>query len=118
MDTSSNKLLKMAEEGIFESHLPRPDLTAVVRKVEEEYAKQHPLIRDSLKTDLEKRKTQKLKRNRVPREQLNHVNHSSIEENQRRSVKHISDKEIEENRLGVKELATYKKVVFCVVFHL
>ena len=116
----------MAKEGIYETHLPRPDLNAVLQYTDEEYAKQHPIIRDVLhkpsktndskeqklnkrvhltETDREaKKKTMNLSNERdEPKQQ---IDHKTV------SFRHITDEEIDRNRLSEEELASLKPVTY------
>ena len=119
----------MAKEGIYETHLPRPDLSAVLQYTDEEYAKQHPIIRDVLhkpsKTDFSKeqklnkrvhvtetdrevkkktRTTTNLSKEKgEPKQQ---IDHKTV------SFRHITDEEIDRNRLSEEELALLKPVTY------
>ena len=119
----------MAKEGIYETHLPRPDLSAVLQYTDEEYAKQHPIIRDVLhkpsKTDFSKkqklnkrvhvtetdrevkkktRTTTNLSKERgEPKQQ---IDHKTV------SFRHITDEEIDRNRLSEDGLAFLKSLGF------
>lgn len=125
----------MAKEGIYETHIPRPDLTAVLQNIDEEYAKQHPIIRDVLKKPLKINLAQEKKpRKRIrlsekdrddkirslakgePKKQTNDddddvKNKNNINVTNSTNIRHITDEEIDTNRLSDEELASLKTVV-------
>lgn len=121
----------MAKEGIYETHLPRPDLNAVLQYTDEEYAKQHPIIRDVLhkpsKTDFSKEQKsnkrvhvaeadREMKKKKKKKESMN-VSKERDEPKQQidcktASFRHITDEEIDRNRLSEQELASLKPVTY------
>ena len=44
----SNPALRQAQEGVVELHLPPVDMTAVLKEVDREFVKQHPLMKKVL----------------------------------------------------------------------
>ena len=111
----------MAKEGIYETHIPRPNLNAVLQNMDEEYAKQHPIIRDILQKPSEaaflKEKRSK-KRARFAEKSKDAKIESKEEkvdpkphsEKKTATFRHITDEEIEQNRLSEEELASLKAV--------
>ena len=117
----------MAKEGIYETHIPRPDLNAVLQHMDEEYAKQHPIIRDVLHTPAKAdfSKEQKLnKRVHVAEKDREVKRKTKIKKNHEKEIvepkqqiddkavnfRHITDEEIDRNRLSEEELASLKPV--------
>ena len=47
----SNPALRQAQEGVVELHLPPVDMTAVLKEVDREFVKQHPLMKKVLEEE-------------------------------------------------------------------
>lgn len=123
----SNPALRQAQEGVVELHLPPVDMTAVLKEVDREFVKQHPLMKKVLeeesggsgkggeegggKRDRDERegggkgeREEKRRRVRVSTEAFLDVNTPLKDEKEEEKAVVISDAEIEANRLGADEM--------------
>lgn len=123
----SNPALRQAQEGVVELHLPPVDMTAVLKEVDREFVKQHPLMKKVLeeesgggrkggeerggKRDSDERegsgkgeREEKRRRIRVSTEAFLDVNTPLKDEKEEEKTVVISDAEIEANRLGADEM--------------
>ena len=118
----SNPALRQAQEGVVELHLPPVDMTAVLKEVDREFVKQHPLMKKVLEEesgvggkggeeesggkrerDEKGEKEEKRRRVRVSTEAFLDVNTPLKDEKEEKTVV-ISDAEIEANRLSADEM--------------
>lgn len=118
----SNPALRQAQEGVVELHLPPVDMTAVLKEVDKEFVKQHPVMKkvleeelsgsqiqcekeESLKREREEAKEEKRERIRVSKEAFLNVNTPlKSEVKTEEKVVMLSDTEIESNRLSEEEM--------------
>lgn len=123
----SNPALRQAQEGVVELHLPPVDMTAVLKEVDREFVKQHPLMKKVLeeesggsgkggeegggKRDRDERegggkgeREEKRRRVRVSTEAFLDVNTPLKDEKEEEKAVVISDAEIEANRLSADEM--------------
>ena len=61
----SNPVLRQAQEGVVELHLPAVDMTAMLKEVDREYVKQHPGMKGVLEEERERVAKENRKRERV-----------------------------------------------------
>ena len=126
----SNPALRQAQEGVVELHLPPVDMTAVLKEVDREFVKQHPLMKKVLEEesgvggkgeeesggkreeesggkrerDEKGEKEEKRRRVRVSTEAFLDVNTPLKDEKEEEKTVVISDAEIEANRLSADEM--------------
>ena len=126
----SNPALRQAQEGVVELHLPPVDMTAVLKEVDREFVKQHPLMKKVLEEesgvggkgeeesggkreeesggkrerDEKGEKEEKRRRVRVSTEAFLDVNTPLKDEKEEEKTVVISDAEIEANRLNADEM--------------
>lgn len=128
----SNPALRQAQEGVVELHLPPVDMTAVLKEVDREFVKQHPLMKKVLEEesgvggkggeeesggkggeeesgrkrerDEKGEKEEKRRRVWVSTEAFLDVNTPLKDEKEEEKTVVISDAEIEANRLSADEM--------------
>ena len=119
----SNPALRQAQEGVVELHLPPVDMTAVLKEVDREFVKQHPLMKKVLEEesgvggkggeeesggkrerDEKGEKEEKRRRVWVSTEAFLDVNTPLKDEKEEEKPVVISDAEIEANRLSADEM--------------
>ena len=112
----SNPALRQAQEGVVDLHLPAVDMTAVLKDVDREFVKQHPMMKKVLEEEGVKQPSvgeeartkrereeakEKRKRVRVSKEAFLDVNTPLKDEKEEVD---ISDEAIEANRLSEEEM--------------
>ena len=104
----SNPALRQAQEGVVELHLPPVDMTAVLKEVDREFVKQHPLMKKVLEEESgvggKGGEEEKRRRVWVSTEAFLDVNTPLKDEKEEEKPVVISDAEIEANRLSADEM--------------
>ena len=90
----SNPALRQAQEGVVELHLPPVDMTAVLKEVDREFVKQHPLMKKVLEEES----------GVGGKGGEEDVNTPLKDEKEEEKTVVISDAEIEANRLNADEM--------------